>query len=111
MRQARWLNKSKSWTVGHAGAIASDVADSFQAGYGVVPDPPGAAPRKVVTKLNNQIEGAQTVKVRYGTTLAHVDGRIILNNSGPFNVPAMTKKNLLGEYGMLANLPKRDLET
>ena len=56
---------------------------------GKVPDPPGAAPRRVVLKPRADLAEMQTVKLRYG----------------PFKVPNQKKKNLVGEYGMLYNYP------
>jgi hypothetical protein len=40
-------------------------------------------------KSRSSVAGAQTVKLRYG----------------PYKIPNMTKKNILGEEGMLSNFP------
>jgi hypothetical protein len=40
-------------------------------------------------KSRTNIPGAETIKVRYG----------------PYKIPSMAKKNMLGEEGMLSNFP------
>jgi hypothetical protein len=64
------------------------------AGAGLVPPPPNAAPKRVVLKSRTTVPGAETVKLRYG----------------PYKVPSSTKKNMLGEAGMLSNFPHTDME-
>jgi hypothetical protein len=75
---------------------ASDfIADNDTAGYGIVPDVPGAAPRK--TELTNrvpQVAAAKTVKIRYG----------------PYKVPNMSHKGATGEMGTLFNYPHVSVE-
>ncbi|KAF2419607.1 hypothetical protein EJ08DRAFT_706428 [Tothia fuscella] len=61
----------------------------FSGGYGKVPDPPGAAPRKQILTSPSKIPGAQRVKIR----------------SGPYNVASMSKKSASGHAGMLENYP------
>src|ERR1700743_2833999 len=59
-------------------------------GYGKVPDIPGAAPRRVeLANRTPQVSSAKTVKIRYG----------------PYKVPNMSKKSIMGESGTLFNYP------
>jgi hypothetical protein len=66
----------------------------YPEGYGKVPEAPGAAPRKTTLTSKFDIPGAQRVKLRYG----------------PYKVPNMKRKNMLGVSGMLFNYPQRNIE-
>ena len=48
----------------------------------------------VTERTRTDVPGAKTVKVRYG----------------PYKVPNMTKKNILGDAGMLYNYPHVELD-
>jgi hypothetical protein len=63
-------------------------------GYGTVAAPAGAAQIKTVLKSPFDIAGAQRVKIRYG----------------PYKVPNMNKKNMIGATGMLYNYPHRNIQ-
>ncbi|KAF2432732.1 hypothetical protein EJ08DRAFT_658730 [Tothia fuscella] len=63
-------------------------------GYGSIPDIPNAAPRKPAMKSRTAVPNSETIKIRYG----------------PYKVPSMKTKNLMGQYGMLFNLPNKNLE-
>lgn len=55
----------------------------------------GNAERRVkLTSRTPQVEGSETIKIRYG----------------PYKVPKMSKKNMLGEGGMLSNYPHDNME-
>jgi hypothetical protein len=86
---ARFLGASATSPGGIQGWMSSMV----NKGYGIVRDPAGAAPRRhvVASPLNPQ---AKRVKVRYG----------------PYNVPNMKWKNMIGEEGMLNNYPHTSME-
>lgn len=67
----------------------------YLAGYGKVPEIPGAAPRKIhMTNRTPQLAQAKTVKIRYG----------------PYSVPNSTRKNDFGEMGSLYNYPDTGVE-
>jgi hypothetical protein len=64
-------------------------------GAGRVPDPPGAGPKRVtMASRATTVAGSKTVKMRYG----------------PYKVPDMGKKNIVGEAGSLWNYPDRAIE-
>ena len=79
------------------GLLVSENMESFNtfnlAGYGTVPEAAGAPPRKTVLRSTFGIPEAQKVKIRYG----------------PYKVPNMKKKNLIGIPGMLFNYPQRNI--
>jgi hypothetical protein len=64
-------------------------------GAGKVPDPPGAGPKRVpMANRATQVPNAKTVKMRYG----------------PYKIPNMGKKNIVGESGSLWNYPDKAVE-
>jgi hypothetical protein len=63
-------------------------------GAGKVPDPPGAAPRRVEMKSDSPVDGVKRVKIR----------------SGPYRVPNMGTKSLSGHSGMLEGYIDRVIE-
>jgi hypothetical protein len=67
----------------------------YLAGYGRVPDVQGAAPRKVVlANRTPQVKEGKSLKIRYG----------------PYKVPNMSKKSVVGESGVLYNYPDLKIE-
>jgi hypothetical protein len=64
------------------------------AGYGKVDPAEGDAPMKVELKPRHALKGSKSVKIRYG----------------PYKVPNMAKKNLVGEEGSLFNYPDVEWE-
>lgn len=84
LAQSKTFQASKA--AGGRYADRQTVWDMFA--YGKVPDPPGAAPRRVNLPTESKIPGAKRVKVR----------------SGPYIVPNMGKK-IFGHNGMLYNHP------
>lgn len=64
-------------------------------GYGKVADPAGAAPRRVkLATRATAVAGSESVMIRYG----------------PYKVPNMGQKNIMGEGGALWNYPDRNIE-
>jgi hypothetical protein len=64
-------------------------------GYGKIADVSGAAPRKVnMASRATLVPGSKTVKIRYG----------------PYKIPNMSKKNIVGEEGSLWNYPDKVVE-
>ncbi|TID27951.1 Diphthamide biosynthesis protein 2 [Venturia nashicola] len=75
--------------------IAALVGGVLNRGYGKVADPAGAAPRRIkLATRAKSIPGSESVKIRYG----------------PYNVPNMNHKNIMGEAGMLWNYPDKQVE-
>lgn len=64
------------------------------AGYGKVPDPPGAAPRRIEMKSEIPLPGVKRVKIR----------------SGPYKVPNMGVKSMGGHAGMLEGYFDKDVQ-
>jgi hypothetical protein len=62
---------------------------TIAAGYGKMKPSPGDAPLRVEMTPRYALAGTKTVKMRYG----------------PYKVPNMNKKNMVGEYGSLFNWP------
>ncbi|KAF2435223.1 hypothetical protein EJ08DRAFT_693108 [Tothia fuscella] len=70
-----------------SGGIAS-LVNMVNSGYGKVPAPAGTTSKRVpLANRATQIPSAKTVKMRYG----------------PYKVPNMGKKNIVGEEGSLWN--------
>jgi len=64
-------------------------------GAGKVADPPGAAAKRFTLQpRNKQVKGAETVKIRYG----------------PYKIPSVKEKNVMGEAGTLFNYPDPNVE-
>jgi hypothetical protein len=59
-----------------------------------VPDPVGAAPRRVDIQSTSKLPGVKRVKTR----------------AGPYKVPNMSKKSFDGHAGMLVNYPDSKIE-
>jgi hypothetical protein len=77
-----------------SGGIASLVT-MINTGYGRVADPAGATAKRVpLANRATSIPTAKTVKMRYG----------------PYKVPNMGKKNIVGEEGSLWNYPDTRIE-
>jgi hypothetical protein len=67
---------------------------SFTAKGGKVPDPAGAAPKRVELAVRTNVVGSKTIKIRHG----------------PYKVPNMGSKNILNEEGTLWNYGDSDVE-
>ncbi|KAE9973059.1 hypothetical protein BLS_003770 [Venturia inaequalis] len=79
-------NVQKRQTWDFLGSAAETLGTFRSKGYGKVPDPPGAAPRRVTLEPDFQpVPGTRKVKIR----------------SGPYKVPNMGVKSLSGHAGML----------
>lgn len=61
---------------------------------GKVADVPGAAPRRQIIEAQGLMPGTQRVKIRYG----------------PYSVPGMMKKSIMGERGALWNCGDDQIE-
>jgi hypothetical protein len=77
-----------------SGGIAS-LVNMINTGYGRVADPAGATSKRVpLANRATTVPNAKTVKMRYG----------------PYKVPNMGKKNIVGEEGSLWNYPDNRIE-
>jgi len=75
------------------GTIGDFVTKTMNVGYGKVARQAGDVPEIEVIPARSKIAGSKSVKIRYG----------------PYTVPSVTKKNMVGEEGSLFNYPDKEV--